>query len=94
MSKTIAKAPATLRRAEPPHQIGLKAEAGRGAAVDFNKLYSIRQAAEITGIHYWLLLRAVNRGDLPSYQFGNARKRVRLPDIEAAIAVAGFGGRA
>lgn len=94
MSKTITKVPATLRRAKPPHQVELKAEAGQPAAADFHKLYSIRQAAEITGLHYWLLLRAVNRGDLPSYQFGNARKRVRLPDIEGAIAVAGFGGRA
>lgn len=93
MSKTIAKVPATLRHTEPPYQPRPSAD-GDAPAPDFNRLYSIRQAADVTGIHYWLLLKAVNNGDVPSYQFGNARRRVRLTDIEAAIAVAGRGGRA
>jgi len=91
MSKTIAKMPASLRRTEPPHQARPQTE-GERSAPDFNRLYTIRQAAEVTGIHYWLLLRAVKSGDVPSYQFGNARRRVRLPDIEAAVAI--FSGRA
>jgi len=88
MSKTIAMVPVALRRTEPPHRPRPPA-AGDPPVPDFSRLYTIRQAAEITGIHYWLLQRAVKSGDVPSYQFGNARRRVRLPDIEAAIAVAG-----
>lgn len=91
MSKTIAKVPAALRRTEPPYQPRPPAN-GEPPTPDFNRLYTIRQAASVTGIHYWLLLRAVNRGDVPSYQFGNARRRVRLPDIEAAVAI--HSGRA
>lgn len=48
-------------------------------------LLSIRQAATASGINYWLLLRAVNNGDIPAYRFGNARRRLRLSDIEAVI---------
>jgi len=93
MAKTIATVPAPLRHTEPPRQPSQMA-GGELPAGDFNRLYTIRQAADLTGIHYWLLLRAVNHGDVPSYQFGNARRRVRLPDIEAVIAAAGRGGRA
>ncbi|MBR7617967.1 hypothetical protein JKL49_01085 [Phenylobacterium sp. 20VBR1] len=63
--------------------------AGGPPADAFQRLYTIREAAELTGLKYWLLLRAVNSGGVPSYQFSNARRRVRLPDIEAAIATAG-----
>jgi len=48
-------------------------------------LLTIRHAAEAMGLKYWLLLRAVNRGDIACYQFGNQRRRVRLSDIEGAI---------
>jgi excisionase family DNA binding protein len=51
----------------------------------FDRLLTIKEAAEQTGIKYWLLLRAVNEGDIPFYRFGNKRRRVRLADIEAAI---------
>lgn len=66
-----------------------RSEAGGPPANAFQRLYTIREAADLTGLKYWLLLRAVNSGDVPSYQFSNARRRVRLPDIEAAIARAG-----
>jgi hypothetical protein len=65
---------------------GSQAAAASPTDAPFDPLYTIRSAAEITRIPYWLLLRAVNRGDVRSYQFGNRRKRVRLSDIEAAIA--------
>ncbi len=91
MAKTFAKVRAAPRHTELPHQPS--GTAGDGPPTnDFNRLYTIRQAAVVTGIHYWLLLRAVNRGDVPSYQFSNARRRVRLSDIEAAIAT--HSGRA
>jgi excisionase family DNA binding protein len=93
MSKTIAKVPAIVRHTKPPRQPS-QTSGGEPLTSDFNRLYTIRQAADLTGIHYWLLLRAVNQGDVPSYHFGNARRRVRLPDIEAVISVAGHGGRA
>lgn len=90
MSKTIAKIPAALRRTGPPPQQPQTA-GEEPISGDFSRLYTIRQAAEVTGIHYWLLQRAVKSGDVPSYQFSNARRRVRLPDIEAAIAQTQMG---
>lgn len=51
----------------------------------FEPLYSIRAAANATGIKYWLLVRAVNNGDIAFYRFGNKRRRVRLSDIQSAI---------
>ncbi len=53
-------------------------------------LLSIKAAANAAGLKYWLLLRAVNNGDIPTYQFGNKRRRVRLSDIEAAIVKSGW----
>jgi excisionase family DNA binding protein len=49
------------------------------------RLYSIKVAAELLGIKYWLLLHAVNQGSIPSYRIGNTRRRVRLSDIEAVL---------
>jgi len=48
-------------------------------------LMTVRHAAEAMGLRYWLVLRAVKNGDIPTYQLGNGRRRVRLSDIEAAI---------
>jgi hypothetical protein len=48
-------------------------------------LLSIKAAATACGVKYWLLLLAVNNGEVPSYQLGNARRRVRVSDIEDAI---------
>jgi excisionase family DNA binding protein len=55
------------------------------AAGHFEPVLTIKAAANATGLKYWLLLRAVNSGDIPAYQFGNRRRRVRLSDIEAAM---------
>lgn len=51
----------------------------------FEPLFTIKDAAAAVGLKYWLLLRAVNSGDVPSFRFGNNRRRVRLSDIEAAL---------
>jgi excisionase family DNA binding protein len=91
MSRTILKTPPTQKGIEqhyqppgPPREVD-----GPPTKPVFERLYTIRQAAEITGLKYWLLQRAVKSGDVPSYSFGNKRRRVRLADIEAAIALAG-----
>jgi len=75
MAKTILKTPPASK------------DADSSSPTRFEPLLTIRAAAELTGLRYWLLLRAVNHGDVPSYQFGNKRRRVRLADIEAAIAI-------
>lgn len=49
----------------------------------FEPLFTIKAASHATGIKYWLLMRAVNIGDIPFYRFGNKRRRVRLSDIRA-----------
>lgn len=49
------------------------------------RLYTIKGAAEALGLHYWKLLRAVNRGDIKSYSLLNSRKLVRLSEIVAAM---------
>lgn len=88
MSRTILKTPPSRQRAERHYQFSDTPDANEHASSPngFERLHTIREAAELAGLKYWLLLRAVNRGDVPSYQFGNQRKRVRLSDIEAAIA--------
>ena len=91
MARTTLKATSTQGEAEQPQQPARHhgAKESEPPPRTFHPLYTIREAAALTGLKYWLLLRAVNSGDVPSYVFGNARKRVRLPDIEAAIALAG-----
>lgn len=59
------------------------------ASTSFEPLLCIKAAADAAGLKYWLLQRAVNNGDIPTYQFGNKRRRVRLSDIEAAIIKSG-----
>lgn len=49
------------------------------------RLYTIKQAAELMGVKYWLMLHAVNTGVIPSYRLGNTRRRVRCSDIEAVL---------
>ena len=51
----------------------------------FEPLVTIKQAAQAAGLKYWLLLRAVNNGDVPAYSLGNNRRRVRISDIENAL---------
>jgi hypothetical protein len=92
MARTILKVSSTQREGEHQQQLPRQqhgATAAEPPPSNFHRLYTIREAAALTGLKYWLLLRAVNSGDVPGYVFGNARRRVRLPDIEAAIAQAG-----
>lgn len=49
------------------------------------RLYTIKEAAELVGVKYWLMLHAVNAGVIPSYRLGNTRRRVRRSDIEAVL---------
>jgi excisionase family DNA binding protein len=49
------------------------------------KQLTIKEASSLLGVPYWKLLRAVNRGDVPSYKFFNSRKLVRLSEILAII---------
>ena len=58
----------------------------------FEPVYTIGQAADATGLKYWLLLRAVKNGDIPVYRFGNQRARIRLSDIAAVMAASQSGG--
>lgn len=70
---------------------GRRESAGQqSASTSFEPLLCIKAAAEAAGLKYWLLLRAVNNGDIPTYQFSNKRRRVRLSDIEAAIVKSGW----
>ncbi len=46
---------------------------------------TLHKAADAIGLKYYHLLRAVNRGDVPSYRWGTKRQWVRLSEIEAAI---------
>ena len=50
-------------------------------APELERLYTIKDAAELLGLRYWKLLRAVNRGDIKSYTLLNSRKMVRLSEI-------------
>jgi excisionase family DNA binding protein len=61
---------------------------------DFEPFLTIKGAATALGVRYWLLLGAVNNGDIPCYRLGNSRRRVRLSEIEAVMAAAGVRGTA
>jgi excisionase family DNA binding protein len=55
-------------------------------------LLAIKQASGKLGVHYWMLLRLVNEGKIPSYTFGNSRKRVYLSEVRAFIQASQQGG--
>lgn len=46
---------------------------------------TIKQASAQLGVHYWLLLRMVNSGGVPTYSFGNSKKRIRLTEVIAVV---------
>jgi hypothetical protein len=56
------------------------------------KFYVMKKAAPLLGLEYWQLQRAVKRGLVPSYTFGNSRKYVRLSEIIGAIERSRSGG--
>ena len=55
------------------------------------RLFTLHQAAEALGLHYWQLQRAVKRGSIPAYSpFG--RKLVKLSEVVAYIDSCRQGG--
>lgn len=53
------------------------------------KFYSIKTAADLLGLQYWQLQRAVKRGLVPSHRLLTTKRFVRLSEVIAAMA----GGR-
>jgi hypothetical protein len=49
------------------------------------KFYAIKTAADLLGLRYWQLQRAVKRGLVPSHRLLTAKRFVRLSEIIAAI---------
>lgn len=58
------------------------------------KLITFHEAANVLGVHYWQIQRAVKRGDLPSYQPFNSRRLVKLSEVVAFIEASRQGGEA
>ena len=56
------------------------------------KLYKIKAAAAELNLHYWWLLRAINRGDIRCYKPFNSRRLVKLSEIVAFIETSRQGG--
>jgi excisionase family DNA binding protein len=55
------------------------------------QLFTLNQAADALGLHYWQLQRATKRGSIPSYApFG--RKLVKLSEVIAYIDSCRQGG--
>jgi hypothetical protein len=50
-----------------------------------DRFYTLREAATLLNIRYWLLVQATNRGVIPFYTLVNGRRRVLLGDIVAAM---------
>ena len=44
-----------------------------------------KQASVQLGVHYWLLLRLVKTSDIPTYNFGNSKKWLRISEIIAVV---------
>jgi excisionase family DNA binding protein len=61
------------------------APASGRSADQLERLYTIKEAADLFGVKYWLMLHAINAGTIPSYRLGNTRRRVRRSDIEAVL---------
>lgn len=57
----------------------------RGPLAAPERLLTIKEAAELLGIQYWKLRRAVKQGVIPSYSLLNTRRLVRISDILRAI---------
>ncbi len=55
-------------------------------------LFTIIRVAELLGIPYWKLNRAVRLGLIPPYTFLNSRKYVRLSEVQAVINASRQGG--
>ena len=49
------------------------------------KFYAIKIAADLLGLRYWHLQRAVKRGLVPSHRLLTTKRFVRLSEVIAAI---------
>ena len=56
------------------------------------KYYTVKEAAELSGIFKWKIYRAIERRIIPHYTFINNRKLVRLSEIEVVINASRQGG--
>lgn len=56
------------------------------------RMLSLKEAAELLGVHLWALRRAVKAGKIPAYAPFNGRKLVRLSEVIAAIEASKIGG--
>ncbi|MDX0440635.1 hypothetical protein GOD94_06120 [Sinorhizobium medicae] len=56
------------------------------------KLLTLKEAADILGVYYWQIQRAVKRGDISSYAPFNSRKLVKLSEVVAYIDSCRQGG--
>jgi excisionase family DNA binding protein len=57
-----------------------------------DKPLPIKEAAELLGLPYWKLQRAVKRGEVPFYTFYNSRKLVRPSEVVDVIERTREGG--
>ncbi|MGX1259346.1 helix-turn-helix transcriptional regulator [Sinorhizobium fredii] len=56
------------------------------------KFITLKDAADIIGVHLWALRRAVKRGAIPAYAPFNKRKLVRLSEVVTYIDSCRMGG--
>ena len=49
------------------------------------KFYPIKEAADLLGLRYWHLQRAVKRGLVPSHRLLTTKRFVRLSEVIAAM---------
>lgn len=56
------------------------------------KLHTFHEAAEILGVYYWQIQRAVKRGNIPCYAPFNSRKLVKLSEVVTYIDSCRQGG--
>lgn len=57
------------------------------------KFHSIKDAANLLGLRYWHLQRAVRRGLVPSHRLLTTKRFVRLSEVIAAIESSRTGGQ-
>jgi predicted site-specific integrase-resolvase len=55
---------------------------------DSEKIVTVKQAAEITGLPAWKIRRAVKAGLIPAFTLLNTRLYLHLKDIYAALSIA------
>jgi hypothetical protein len=64
-----------------------------GSEVGPEKFYPIKTAADLLGLRYWHLQRAVKRGLVASHRLLTTKRFVRLSEVIAAIESSRVGER-